>query len=73
MTTPAVTAGDTTPVIGTMDAEQYEQAQAETRRILANRRTHRRGRRRAAKRLSPYCACCGCITRYCICSCCCQK
>ena len=63
----------TTPVIGTMNTDQVAAAQADTARILATPRAHRAIQRRNERRLPPYCGCCGCITRYCNCSCCCQK
>lgn len=31
------------------------------------------GAERRRRGLPAYCGCCGCLTRYCICSCCCGK
>lgn len=62
-----------TPVLGTMTAAQLARAKADTARILATPPARRRATRRNGRRLPAYCGCCGCITRYCNCSCCCQK
>ena len=63
----------TGPVIGTMNAAQLAEAQADTMRALAASPAHPHARPGSRRRLPAYCGCCGCITRYCICSCCCQK
>jgi len=73
MTTATATASKPEPVIGTMNADQYARAQTDTARIIACPKPRHRNHRRTAKRLPPYCGCCGCLTRYCNCSCCCQK
>lgn len=61
------------PVIGTMTAAQLAAARAGTARVLADTRPLRTGRTAGVPRLPAYCGCCGCVTRYCNCSCCCQR
>lgn len=73
MSHPTATASHTKPIIGTMDTAQLAAAQANTARALAAPRVRCRTPHGSGHRLSAYCGCCGCITRYCICSCCCQK
>ena len=73
MTHPTAATAATEPVIGTMTAAQAAQAQADTARVLAAPLAHSRTRPGGRRQLPAYCGCCGCITRYCICSCCCQK
>lgn len=73
MTTATTATDRTAPVIGTMTAGQLARAQAATRLILNSPPARRYGRNSRGRRLPPYCGCCGCVTRYCNCSCCCQK